>query len=95
MALQRGPVVFCLEAADNGADVRDLVLPEGAKLQAFFRSDFLGGVEFIQGTGAVAGTGADGKPAAIKRDFFAVPYYSWANRGEGAMTVWLKRGQEN
>ncbi len=95
VALQRGPVVFCLEATDNGADVRDLVLPDGAKLQAFFRPDFLGGVEFIQGAGAIAGKGADGKPAAIKRDLFAIPYYSWANRGEGAMAVWLKRDQGN
>ncbi len=93
VALQRGPVVFCFESGDNGVDVRDLVLPDGAKLQAFFRSDFLGGVEFIQGTGAVVGKGSDGKPLTAKRDIFAVPYYSWANRGAGAMAVWLKRGQ--
>ncbi len=95
VALQRGPVVFCFEADDNGADVRDLVLPDGAKLQAFYRPDFLGGVEFIQGTGAIVGKGADGKPVTVKRDLFAVPYYSWANRGNGAMAVWLKRGQGN
>jgi DUF1680 family protein len=93
VALQRGPVVFCLEAADNGADVRDIVLPDGAKLQAFFRPDFLGGVTFIQGKIALTGKGADGKPAAVKRDLFAIPYYSWANRGGGAMAVWLKRSQ--
>ncbi len=90
VALQRGPVVYCVEATDNGADVLELALPDDAKLQAFFRPDFLGGVTFIQGPGAVAGKGADGKPVAVKRELLAIPYYAWANRGAGAMTVWLK-----
>ncbi len=93
VALQRGPVVYCAEAVDNGADVRDLVLPDDAKLQAFFRPDFLGGVEFIQGTAAIIGKDSDGKPVTVKRDLLAIPYYGWANRGDGAMTVWLRRGQ--
>jgi uncharacterized protein len=95
VALQRGPIVYCVEAADNGADVRDFVLPDDAKLQAFFRPDFLGGVTFIQGQAAAAGQGPDDKPVMAKRDFLAIPYYAWANRGDGAMAVWLKRRQGN
>jgi DUF1680 family protein len=95
VALQRGPVVYCAEAVDNGADVRDIVLPGDAKLQAFFRPDFLGGVEFIQGQATAEGKGPDGKAVSTKRNFLAIPYYAWANRGAGAMAVWLKRGQGN
>ncbi len=95
VALQRGPIVYCFEAADNGQDVRDLALSDGAKLQGFFRPDFIGGVEFIQGQAAAVGKGPDDRAVMGKRDLLAIPYYAWANRGDGAMTVWLKRDQGN
>ena len=73
-ALQRGPIVYCLEWPDNpGIDVRDLPLSAGEKLQAAFEPDLLNGVETIQGP-----------------NFKAIPYYAWANRGPGAMSVWLR-----
>jgi len=86
VALQRGPVVFCLEEADNGKDVRNIFLPEDAELTARFRPDFLDGVITIKGTGFVKkAKGRTGKAAK----FLAIPYYSWSNRGVGQMTVWI------
>ncbi|MBN2415272.1 glycoside hydrolase family 127 protein [bacterium] len=72
-ALQRGPLVFCLEEADNGPDVLSAVLPPDAVLRGVFRPDLLQGVMTIE-AGALT----------------AVPYYAWANRGAGSMTVWIK-----
>ena len=92
VALQRGPIVYCVEAVDNGSAILDLVLRDDAKLQAFFRPDFLGGVTFLQGPVVVRVKGPDGKDFTGKHELLAIPYYSWANRGAGAMTVWLKRG---
>jgi uncharacterized protein len=74
-AIQRGPVVYCLEAVDNaagGEHVRDIHLPLEAALALEFRANLLGGVEVITGGGIVA-----------------VPYYAWNNRGKGEMAVWI------
>ena len=82
VALMRGPVVYCVEAADNpGLSVSHLVLPAEAALSAEHRADLLGGVTVIRGKGL-----AGGKTPA---DFTAVPYYAWQNRGVGQMAVWL------
>jgi DUF1680 family protein len=90
-ALQRGPIVFCAEGVDNGGDALDIVLPDDAKLQSFFRPDLVGGVEIIRGQAAVVVKSRDGKSEVRKRAFYAVPYFAWANRGDGEMTVWFPR----
>jgi hypothetical protein len=81
-ALMRGPIVYCLEAADQAFPVADFVLPAGAAIAAEARPGLLGGVTVLRGEGRLAKSGA---PAA----FTAIPYYAWANRAPGAMAVWL------
>jgi len=81
VALMRGPIVYCLEAVDNtGVDFSKLQLPRKSALRADHRSGLLGGVTTLQGEAV-----SDGK----KVNVMAVPYYAWANRDKGAMTVWL------
>jgi uncharacterized protein len=76
-ALQRGPIVYCVEAIDNGGLVRDIRLPlDAPPLAHAFRPDLLNGVEII--TAKIDG-----------RTVTAVPYYAWNNRGKGEMTVWM------
>ena len=77
VALQRGPVVYCAEAVDNGGRVSHLSLPADAELTAEHRPDLLGGVTVIKGK-------------AGKHDLLAVPYYAWDNREGGEMAVWLR-----
>ena len=84
VALQRGPVVYCAEAVDNGGRVNDLVLPPDAELTAEHRPDLLGGVTVITGT-AQRRTAGGTEPAK----FLAVPYYAWDHRDAGQMAVWL------
>jgi DUF1680 family protein len=93
VALERGPIVYCAEAADNGGRVFNLVLPDDAKLEARRRPDLLGGVTVL--TGRVLGLYAseDGRSVLTReQEFVAVPYHVWAHRGEGEMGVWLPRG---
>jgi uncharacterized protein len=74
-AIQRGPIVYCLEAVDNSGravHVSDIHLPLDAPLAHQFRANMLGGVEVITGDHVVA-----------------VPYYAWNNRGKGEMAVWI------
>ncbi|MGG4144059.1 beta-L-arabinofuranosidase domain-containing protein [Paenibacillus algorifonticola] len=97
VALQRGPVVYCLEEADNGAALSHIALPEQAALAAHFKPDLLGGIVVIEGQ-AVRGE----QPGSSQRlyesrkrgehacSIRAIPYYAWANRGEGEMAVWIR-----
>lgn len=77
VALERGPIVFCAEGVDNGGHARDLAVPDKMALQAEFRKDLLGGMMTIHGTNG--------------HELMAVPYYAWAHRGVGEMSVWFKR----
>lgn len=89
VALQRGPIVFCLEGPDNDGDVLSLVISDDVKLKAQFRSDLLNGVVVLTGKAQTVKRSSDGKtvPGAA-RSFTAIPYYAWAHRGRAQMTVW-------
>jgi len=96
VALRRGPVVYCLEACDNGPDLADLALPRRAPLVAR-RSPILGGCVVIKGR--ATRRSRDGWKDSLYRTarsprvpaaFQAVPYCLWNNRAEGEMRVWLR-----
>lgn len=90
VALQRGPIVYAAEWADNPAGrVRNLVLPTTSKLTAEFKPELLNGVEVVKSRAVAYSTAADGKVTHAEQEFTAIPYYAWANRGRGQMTVWL------
>jgi DUF1680 family protein len=91
VAMQRGPVVYCVEAVDHDGPVRDLLLPRHEPLVAEHRSGLLGGVTVLQGR-AVRQSPARGlqQPAQL----LAVPYGVWANREVGEMDVWIREAAE-
>ena len=88
VALMRGPLVYCLEAADQpNVDLFRLTLPSSAQLRAaphpkMQHPDLLGSVTVIEGEALAAGK----KPQAM----IAIPYFAWANRQLGAMLVWIQ-----
>ena len=82
VALMRGPIVYCLEAVDQpGVDLFRLVLPQDTDLRAEHRAGLLGGVTVLQGKALADAE----RPVTLT----AVPYYAWANREKGAMTMWV------
>jgi len=94
IALMRGPLVYCVEAADNDGSVLDLALPRRAKLKAEWRPELLGGVVAIRGKGLRRepdGPAALYRPAAEDPEtaITAVPYYAWDHRTPGEMAVWI------
>ncbi|HHT49246.1 MAG TPA: glycoside hydrolase family 127 protein [Firmicutes bacterium] len=97
VALQRGPIIYCLEEIDNGPNLSAIGLPLKAKLTVKHRPDLLGGVPVITGE-AVRITGddwgdslyANQPPAQVKTEITAVPYFAWNNRGNGEMLVWIR-----
>lgn len=97
IALQRGPIVYCLEEADNGPSLGTLALPREAALEARSAPELLGGVVVIEGQGVRrdvrSWNGALYRPvrtSLIPTPIRAIPYYAWANRGIGEMTVWVR-----
>jgi hypothetical protein len=92
VALERGPIVYCAEWPDNSGHVSNLVLTDDVVLSAEHRDDWLGGVTVVKGEVTAMSVGRDREPAdAKKQEFIAIPYYAWAHRGEGEMSIWLPR----
>lgn len=98
-AIQYGPLVYCVEETDNETDLFDCTLSSESHLQVKFEEDLLGGVCTITAKGwrrkreqwkarlYQPASGSYFEPVSLK----AVPYYAWANRDEGQMTVWLNQ----
>lgn len=85
-ALQRGPMVYCVEGIDMKGDVCQLALPPKAKLTAEWKPELLGGVMTLEGK-AQARIAESHRKKSVP--FRAIPYYAWNNRDEGPMAVWL------
>ena len=95
VALQRGPVIYCLEGCDNGADLDALVIPESARAACRHESKLLGGVTRLKLSGWREQPFADvpyaaARPKRRKIALSAIPYYAWDNRIPGAMAVWIR-----
>ena len=100
IALQRGPLVYCLEEIDNGPRLANVCIPESSTLEAKFDSQLFGGVTVVSGM-AQRIEPAEKSPALYRHHsqadydqsallFKAVPYYLWANRDPGEMRVWIR-----
>ena len=92
VALQRGPIVYAAEWADNpNGKTRNIVLPDASQLTTEFRSDLLNGVQVIKGKSFGLSRTEAGAITKAEQEFMAIPYATWANRGRGQMNVWLAR----
>lgn len=99
IALRRGPLIYCIEQVDNrDFDVWDLVVPTDALLAAEWEPNLLNGVMVIRGEGLAFDSDWQDRrlyrpPVAGRRarrvKFSAIPYYAWANREPGPMTIWV------
>lgn len=98
IALQKGPLVYCLEEADNSKNLHLIKLNRGGQENTVFEKQILGGVTVIYAP--AKRTDAEGwgeelyKPGYVShaKPVLAafVPYYAWANRGVGEMAVWVR-----
>lgn len=93
-ALTRGPLVYCLEACDNGPRLWNLLADPG-EVWAEARPALLGGVTALCCRGIREENEGDGlyvadAPHRADAPLTFVPYYAWGNRGRGEMTVWVR-----
>jgi DUF1680 family protein len=75
-AIQRGPLVYCAEEADNKGTFDQIALSPETKYQATFQFSLLNGVTSVMATNG-------------DRRFTLIPYYAWDNREAGKMKVWI------
>ena len=85
IALQRGPIVYCAEWKDNAESLGSITIPKGTLFNVMAQQNLLNGVNVLK---ANVLSKQNGKPVK-KVVLTAIPYYSWANRGEGEMAVWF------
>ncbi len=91
VALQRGPLVYCLEGNDFPRKmVHNLYLDKDPVFNTEFLADSLNGVVVIKTKGSGLYRSPSG--SVIKKNevlLTAIPYYAWNNRGNNEMTVWI------
>lgn len=91
LAIERGPVVYCLEGIDQAdTTVFNKYIPADAKLATSFEPGLLGGVQTI--TGTATQVDLDGNETQVP--FKAIPYSTWNNRGNHQMAVWIPENKE-
>jgi len=96
VALQRGPLVYCLEHADNNGKARNIIFPDLADFTPIFDPALLGGIITIRSKVPVVKVSGEGQSIATSlQEITAIPCYAWANRGEGEMEVWVPRKVTN
>lgn len=93
VTVMRGPLVYCLEEADNGKWLKDIRICAGAKAELGFDAKLGATVIDLPATRRVWP-----EPeklyidvSAMKRECVTarfIPFYAWANREEGEMLVW-------
>lgn len=75
-AIQRGPLVYCMEETDNTKDFDKLAITPQTAFNCNFETSLLNGVEIIQATNG-------------DKTISLIPYYAWDNREAGKMKVWI------
>lgn len=99
VAVQRGPLIYCLEQADNGEQLHNLWLPASATFRTFAGKGVFAHKVLIQAEGIRKAAGEpeqqllwhyDQAPAlAQPQTLTFIPWFCWANRGEGEMRIWV------
>ena len=101
VAVQRGPVVYCLESPDlpAGVKISDVRIPADLHLTARYDRRLLDGVVVLEGKALAQPQGdwsgklyREFKPAELRPfNVKFIPYSVWQNRGQSEMSVWLPR----
>lgn len=92
IALQRGPLVYCVEGADNSGKAWNLIVPDNASFSISQQKILSEDVVAIQSTVPVIEISNDGQTVKTEnKPITAIPYYAWCNRGQNPMQVWLPK----
>jgi DUF1680 family protein len=109
VAIQRGPIVYCLEEQDQeqGVNLLDVKIDPSEEWTSHWQSDLLGGVMTLEAIGYQSDRsgwpenglyrplvpGKEDRSSIGKVKLTAIPYYAWGNRGLKSMRVWIPYSQ--
>jgi DUF1680 family protein len=90
IALQRGPIMYCAEWKDNDGKAGNIIIPKGTIFTAAFEPSLLNGIMVLKGSIKTVDLNETAQTiTTVNKTMTAIPYYAWANRGKGEMTVWF------
>ncbi len=90
VAIQRGPIVYCVEGADNDNKAWNFILPSTVDFEISDQTILDEPIKAISAMVPLLSVSADGSSLQTeKKKITAIPYYTWANRGKNEMQVWL------
>lgn len=97
-AVKKGPLVYCLEEADNGENLSCVYVDTTAPIEEIYEENLLGGTmtcrvkgKRIRESGARERRLYGNQPAVLENaEWKLVPYCYWGNRQNGEMQVWMK-----
>ncbi|GAA4853262.1 glycoside hydrolase family 127 protein [Paenibacillus vulneris] len=97
-AIQRGPLVYCLEEEDNGGLLTAIVLDSKSELTERFDDHLFGGIVVVEAEASRDDEREWGEEElyrpvtrqAVPHQLQAIPYFLWGNRKQGEMTVWIR-----
>ncbi|MFD2200376.1 glycoside hydrolase family 127 protein [Shivajiella indica] len=90
VALQRGPLVYCVEGSDNEGKAWNILLPDLSKFEVVEHKVLNEKVMAITTEASILTPSPNGEGIVSEtKTITAIPYYTWANRGQNEMQVWL------
>ncbi len=92
ICVERGPLVYCAEWADNDFDVFKFAMDKKPEFSVVDRPDLINGIVQLTTEGTALSYDAAGKTVSKSARLTLIPYYAWNHRGAGKMLVWLSDG---
>ncbi len=89
IALQRGPIMYCGEWVDNNGKTSNIIIPNSVTFKTEFKAGLLNGIMTLNANVPAVIVNGSENVFTQNQNFTAIPYYSWANRGKGEMTLWF------
>lgn len=90
IAIQRGPLVYCIEGADNDGKAWNIVFPDNAQIvekPMQVLSEKVIGLSAQLPSLQINENGT--QVQTVLKEVVAIPYYTWCNRGSNQMQVWF------
>ncbi|MDR2921220.1 MAG: glycoside hydrolase family 127 protein [Tannerella sp.] len=89
IAVERGPIVYCAEWADNDFSVLSVFMNRKPQFAVEKKADMLCGINQLKTKAQALEYNDDGRLQTKDVSLTLIPYYAWAHRGSGEMAVWL------
>ncbi len=89
VAVERGPVVYCAEWPDNDFNVLSVFMNRKPEFSVERKQELLYGITQLKTSAQTIGYDDNGKLSTKDVSLTLIPYYAWAHRGSGEMSVWL------